>query len=303
MEMAKEVLPAADRATRFETGLQHFVFEVTSAQGQSVVVRASRRSDQTIACDAVYWSDLLRPLGVPLPAILHADMSRAHHPFPFVILERVAGRDLGEVIDGLSPAPLRQIAERLIGIQAATATLGEGQGYGFTPRMDGPFPNKSWDKTIAASLAGSRERIRQAAIVEECHTDRLLAVSERLAAYFETVRPIPFLHDITTKNVLIDAGHLTGIVDVDNLCFGDPLFLLGLIRTALLAHNHPPTYADIWIDILSPEPEETAALDFYTALFCLDFLSEIGHRFNRAEPVQADKDRIARLLGALDQHL
>ena len=39
----------------------------------------------------------------------------------------------------------------------------------------------------------------------------------------EAVPPLPFLDDLTTKNVLVDGGRLSGVVDVDVVCFGDPL--------------------------------------------------------------------------------
>lgn len=309
--MAREALPGIHRVSRFETGLRHFVFEATGTDGRSVVVRASRRSDETIVRDSIYWSDLLRPLGVPLPAILHSDLTLARHPFPFVILERLPGRDLGFVVGELSHAQLRDLAERLCATQASVTSLAQNRdqtqnpdrGYGFAPRLDGPFPHKNWGETIAQSLAGSRRRIRQAKIVDERHADRVHAASQQLDRYFEKVAPTPFLHDITTKNVILDGGRLTGIVDVDDLCFGDPMFLLGLTRTALLSRGHATPYIDFWLEILSPEPEEIAALDFYTALFCLNFLSEIGHRFNRTEPIRANAAYIETLLSHMDRHL
>lgn len=122
-------------------------------------------------------------------------------------------------------------------------------------------------------------------------------------AYFASVRPIPFLHDITTKNVIIEGARLTGIVDVDDLCFGDPLFLVGLIRVALLANGHSPAYADAWVDVLRPNREQREALRFYTAMFCLDFLGELGHRFNRAQPSPVEKAYVERLKSLLYCHL
>jgi aminoglycoside phosphotransferase (APT) family kinase protein len=112
-----------------------------------------------------------------------------------------------------------------------------------------------------------------------------------------------FLHDITTKNVIVDGARLSGIVDVDDLCFGDPLLQVGLTRMALLASDHSATYADAWIDLLGPRREQVAALDFYTALFCIDFMAELGRRFNRAEPQPVEKTYVERLRTLLDRYL
>ncbi len=111
------------------------------------------------------------------------------------------------------------------------------------------------------------------------------------------------MHDITTNNVIIDDGRLSGVVDVDNLCFGDPLFLVGLIRMALLAHGDSPVYVDGWIDVLRPDAEQLAALDFYTAVFGLCFMDELGQRFNRAAAPPVRQAYVERLERLLDRYL
>ncbi|MCP4381517.1 MAG: aminoglycoside phosphotransferase family protein [Hyphomicrobiales bacterium] len=301
--MAQEVLPEAVRVARFPTGLMHFVFEVISSQGQAIVVRASRREDAAVAAGALTWSALLRPLGVPLPQVLYADVTMARHPFPFVILERFPGRDLGAVVDRLTSDQMRTIAGRLAAVQTIVAGLPAGGGYGFARRLEGPFPHTSWTASVAALLGRSRRRIRAAGVVGEHHVDRVEAAAGGLAGYFAGVQATPFLHDITTKNVMIDGGQLTDIVDVDDLCFGDPLFLVGLIRVALAANGHATTYADAWVDAVRPGRDQYAALDFYTGLFSLDFMAELGHRFNRTEAAPIDPAHVARLEGLLDRYL
>ena len=301
--MAREVLADPVRITRFPTGLRHFVFQASCAQGREVVVRVSRREDVGVASDSLYWSDRLRPLGVPLPKILHADVAMARHPFPFVILERLPGRDLCFLLDDLSHDELRRLASRLCALQAIVTDLPLGRGYGFSPRLEGPFPCASWSETIAKSLARSRRRIRAAGILSEHHADRVEAASGRFAGYFAGVRPTPFLHDIATKNVILEGARLTGIVDVDDLCFGDPLFLVGLIRVTLLATGHGSAYAEAWLDALRPNREQREALDFYTALFCLDFMGELGHGFNRAQAAPVEPAYVERLKDLLACHL
>jgi aminoglycoside phosphotransferase (APT) family kinase protein len=301
--MAGEVLTDVAQITRFPTGLRHFVFQAVSGEGQRIVVRVSRREDVGIVNDSLYWSDTLRPLGVPLPKILYADVTLARHPFPFSILERLPGRDLCFEVGNLKQDELRGLVHRLSTVQAIVTDLPLGRGYGFSPRREGPFPHDRWRDVIASSMARSRKRIRDAGIVSENHVDRVEAASDRLLAYFASVPPTPFLHDITTKNVIIEGARLTGIVDVDDLCFGDPLLLVGLIRVALLANGHSPAYADAWVQILQLDTDQQEALDFYTALFCLDFMAELGHSFNRARAAPVDKAYVEHLEGLLNRYL
>lgn len=301
--MAAEFLDERASVTRFATGMRHYVFEAVSGQGLAVVVRISRREDINVVRNSLYWSDRLRSLGIPMPQVLHVDLTMTRHSFPFVILERLPGRDLSFIIERLTDNQLRKLARRLAGFQAKVASLGPSCGYGFAPRIEGPFLHSSWVNVVSASIMRSRHRICSAGIVAEEQVDRVEAAAAGLTDYFAEVRPTPFLHDITTKNVIIDNGHLSGIVDVDDLCFGDPLLLVGLIRVALLANRHKVTYADAWVDVLHPNETQRVALDFYTAMFCIDFMGELGHSFNRTEPAPVKPAYVERLQGLLDRYL
>ena len=279
---------------RFATGLDHFVFDVVIGDGRRVVARLSARGPDPLR-SAVAWSRRLRPLGVPLPAILHADLGAEHTPFAALLLERLPGTDLGHVIDDLSPEALRSVAAGVVDAQRRTATLQPGVGFGYVAAADGPFPHASWSDVVAASLARSRQRIERAGVFNrECVSD----LERRLNAhrpYLDRVEPVPFLDDTTTKNVLVDAGRLSGIVDVDVVCYGDPLWTLALTRMALLSGEHALTYTTIWEDLLDLNDQQRTILSFYTAAFCVDFMGEVGQLFNQAEPLAADPERVALL--------
>ena len=59
---------------------------------------------------AVYLSELLRPRGVPLPAILAQDVDAE---CPWLLLERLPGADLGSVITALKEEMLDGIASKV----------------------------------------------------------------------------------------------------------------------------------------------------------------------------------------------
>ena len=100
-------------------------------------------------------------------------------------------------------------------------------------------------------------------------------------------------HDATTKNVIVHAGAVTGIVDTDEMAFGDPLWAAALTKTSLLAANRSIRYVDRLIDAMGiPDGQR---MHLYTAIFALDFLSEVGHQFNRAHTPTASSDEIEHL--------
>lgn len=86
----------------------------------------------------------------------------------------------------------------------------------------------------------------------------------------------------------MDNGALSGIFDTDYVCFGDPLFTVALTRMALLAHRHDTTYIDYWCEHLHLTEPQHRALDIYTAVFCVNFLGEIGQQFNQNEAPPVD---------------
>ncbi|HEY9844468.1 MAG: phosphotransferase family protein [Candidatus Sericytochromatia bacterium] len=281
--------------SRFTTGLCHYVYEVLLADGTAVVARLARPDAAAGLAGAVYWSERLRPLGVPLPELLAADARPEAAPCPYLLLERLPGTDLGHVYDTLSSAQKRAIAAGVVDAQRLTARLPPGRGFGYVSRYDQPFPWRSWQQVVLASLARSRERIVRAGVFDSVLVDAVTARLPDYAEYLAAVTPTPFLDDTTTKNVLVHQGALSGIVDVDVVCFGDPLWTLGLTRMALLSGSHEPDYADIWAGLAGITAERRQLLNWYTAVFCVDFMSEVGQRFNQQTPLIADRSRISQL--------
>ena len=115
--------------------------------------------------------------------------------------------------------------------------------------------------------------------------------------------PTCYLDDTTTKNVIIHSGALSGIVDVDSVSFGDPLLTVGLTQTALLAEGFDLDYVHTWTALMHLNQPQKEALQFYTMLYCVVFMSEVGQRFNRKNPRDAGYTRLQRLEDILQKLL
>ncbi len=272
---------------RFPNGLAHFVFAAKLADGQRLVVRLTRPAHQIDFAGAVYWSERLRPLGVPLPTILHAELDYHVHGFPILLLEHLQGIDLGDCYASLTDDQKRDIARRIVDIQRRAATLPLGKGFGYAHAPDSPGLHPTWRAVLDASLQRSREWIRDAGVMGEEVVDRVAVEVDQFTAYLDDVRPTCFLHDTTTKNVLVHEGRLTGIVDVDSVCYGDPLWVLSLTNMAMYSMQADRVYVDAWTAALRLTTEKRRVLALYTAIHCVAFLGEIGQRFNKdaAPPV------------------
>ena len=271
-------------ARRFTTGLHHFVYEVTLADGRTVAMRMTRPSEGRYMRSAVALSRQLRPLGVPLPELLAADVEA---PFPWMLLERLPGRDLGDVVAGLPPERQRAIAQQVVAAQRVAAMTPTAGRYGFSATPEGaPFGN--WSEVIAADIERSRSRIAGAGLFDLAVTEPLERELSRFRDELDAVVATPFLHDTTTKNVIVtDDGTFSGLVDVDDLCYGDPRFVPALTHVAL--RDVPVDYADYLLQAAGWADDRLYRL--YIAVIFLGFMSEHGQRFNDNEPASSPEAR------------
>jgi aminoglycoside phosphotransferase (APT) family kinase protein len=260
---------------RFQTGLHHYVYEATFAARPPVVVRIAKPSERRAMAGALHLSGLLRPLGVPLPEVLAADVDAE---CPWLLLVRLPGTDLGAVTGSLSDEQLASIAAGVAEAQAAAARVKSADRYGYAVRPE-EAPLESWPQVLEASLARSRARILAAGLFDPKHVELLERAFEAHRTGLATVAATPFLHDTTTENVIVSPeGALSGIVDVDDLCFGDPRYPAALTLASLRAGGGPQQYVGYWQEAAGWPADAT--FDLYVAIFLLDFMGEHGHDFN-----------------------
>ena len=266
---------APNAVKRFTTGARHHVFDIGFQGRPPVVVRIGDPSARAEMEGAVYLSGLLRPRGVPLPAILAANV---HAECPWLVLERLPGTDLGAIIAGVSDTQLDRIAAGVAQAQAITAQTGTAGRYGYAVRPE-RAPQSTWSQVLDAHLARSRRRIASTGLFDAGLVDRVQRHLSIMRDRIDAVAPTPFLHDTTTRNVIVTPeGAFSGIVDVDDLCFGDPRHPVALTMAVLMAHGGPVGYVKAWLGHAGRK--EDRMFWFYVSAFLLDLMSEHGQAFN-----------------------
>ena len=178
---------APTQVRRFTTGARHHVYDVDFAGRPSVVVRIGDRSAHQEMAGALHLSALLRPRGVPLPALLAANVAAE---FPWLILERLPGTDLGAVIAGLPDAALDRIAARVAEAQAIAAATGSAGRFGYAVHAE-QAPHVAWSdvlfaggRAVAAAHRGGRTVRREVRRyrANRCHDDPRSTRSNRANA-------------------------------------------------------------------------------------------------------------------------
>jgi aminoglycoside phosphotransferase (APT) family kinase protein len=278
---------------RFATGAAHYVFEASTAEQPPVVARLGRPDRAAALAEGTHLMAQLRELGVPLPRIF---AEGSIDDVPYVLMQRLPGTDLGNIVSELTDSQLQAIAERVAAAQAAAAKSPTGKRYGYaaTPVT---APHDRWSREIDSNFARSTQRLTAAALFDPSVLAPIGAAIERHRAELDAVPSTPFLHDTTTRNVIVTpGGTFSGIVDVDDLCFGDPRYAPALTIAALTSMSGPKHYVDYWMAAAGHSNDHIFRL--YVALFLLDLMSEHGHVFNGNERPSTAEHR-AILLDAL----
>jgi Ser/Thr protein kinase RdoA (MazF antagonist) len=273
---------------RFTSGLAHYVFDVAFADRPPIVVRIGDASAQASLAGALYLSGFLRPRGVPLPAILAND---AKAQFPWIAMERLPGADLGGVIAGLSLTQLNRIASEVARAQAIAAQTGSAGRYGYAIMPD-EAPHPAWSRVLEDNLSRSHARLESSRLFDAGLVDIIRGKLAIMRGQIDAIEATPFLHDTTTKNVIIAPdGKFSGIVDVDDLCFGDARYPAALTLAALIAHGGPVDYVSAWMR--EAQHKNDSIFQLYVAVFLLDLMAEHGHAFNGNQRPSTPRARAA----------
>lgn len=285
-----------DSIERLGGGLANHVWKF-SIGGRFRVLRLAPEAG--LAAGSTYWLKRLEPANLPIPRLEKNGITDSR---PWTILSLVPGQDLGVVYDTLTRAQKRSLAESVIACQQTLSRFPRAPGFGFLSSYEDQGAKPRWIDVVKAHLDRSRHRLGETGSFPAANADTVEALLPAYGSALEAIEPTPFFDDATTKNVLVQGGTFSGIVDLDWICFGDRLYATALTRMSLLAAGRDTDYADFLVEADRVSGDRLRLLDFYTLVFCLDFMSEVGMAFNRAAPEPADPAYCARL-GALFESL
>jgi aminoglycoside phosphotransferase (APT) family kinase protein len=152
-----------------------------------------------------------------------------------------------------------------VGYQKQMMALPAGTGFGYAPLgKTGPFASL-WVFLHKGEAATEG--------IMEPRLERLLQAHE---ADLQQASPTCFLDDLTTKNVLVENGELSGLINFDFVYYGDPLFWLGLTKTVIILDlgTRELFYADELCRFLEITPQQRRRIALYAAWISLGFLQK-----------------------------
>lgn len=272
--------------TRCAVGHGNYVY-IMELKDRKIVVRCSE--EVGAYKDTIYWLERLATLDIPVPRVLGKG---TFEEYDYLILTYFEGKDIGLVYHDLTVGEKRQIAREVMNIQNKVSAL---------PLEDIPA-DWTWKASfVEDTLVRAKKRI----IANGCYFDpakveRLMNEAEGLEDYFAGIRPVAYLDDISTKNLLIHKGQVTGVIDIDWMGVGDKLTYVAMTQMALLNMGCDTDYVTYLLEEMGLTEEEEKAFAFYTLLYCVDFMGERGMWFMDKQ-VPVSPEIVAQMNGIYDK--
>ena len=266
---------------RFSTGLANRVYKVEFPE-ESYVLRISESGSYD---DAISYLKTLKEIGVPVPSVIANGTDR----FDYMIISFVEGGELGSIYQTLTREDKNQVAKEIVAMQEKVAALSTED---FKITVDS---NWSWINRISAILAEAEKNISEKGYFITKRVNLLRGELENLREYLPSVKPTPYLDDISTKNLFIKDGHISGIIDVDEIGYGDVLDYVAMTNVALLNEGYDTDYVDFILDEMKINEDEKRAFLFYSLMYCTVFMGERGQTFENGATVAVNDQIIDRL--------
>lgn len=281
---------------RLATGDQHFVFAVKTSNSE-YVLRMTKETNKNYFISEIYWQKKLIPLGVPLAKFIKSDLDGKYSQFPALLMMRLPGDDLGNVYSRLTNLDKKNLAEEILKIQSATKTLPAGFGFGTTSSYEHIPEFKSWYDFLMQRLHLFMGIISKAHIFDATEISKVISIANDLREDLHTIAATPFLWDASERNVIVYKGKISGIVDVDEVCFGDPLFVLGLTYSALENDGHDTLYTDYWAEALQLDKKAKLRLEFYRLFYIVIFMRKHSMTTANNQKVIFNVQRLKNMFG------
>lgn len=267
-------------AKRFPMGLSHYVFDVVTEDECGYVVRIARPERKAELESGLYWQEKLAKAGVPLPRLFHTGEIEG---YPFAVYERLPGADLEEVYPVLSTEARKRVAHAVADIQCRIHGLDD-------PWFESTL---TWPDVLAVILNRSEREIISMGLCDQHYVGLVRERIHKYGDYMVEVKPVPFLYDTSVRNVIVHHERVRGIVDVDEMWFGDPLLTIGRGKTLLLLMRQDTDYITYWCEYLSLSEFQIKMVNLYALLYCVRFMGTLGQKLNGNPSVQTDAGNIA----------
>ncbi len=248
---------------RCAVGIGNQVY-IAQCNNEKYVIRCSQ--DENAYVNTIHWLTELSKLDIAVPKILFYGK---YEEYNYLILNYFEGKDIGLIYPDLTKPEKKKIAKEVMEIQRKVSRLQPSHiNAGW-----------SWYNFLDGMLERADMRITRNGYFDNGKVKQLKKQISHLDTYFSNIKPIAYLDDISTKNLLIHNGQLSGIIDIDWMGAGDNLTFIAMTYVALMNMGYETDYVEYLLEERGCSDSERKAFLFYSLLFVVDFMGERGMQF------------------------
>ena len=297
---------AVDSVERMSNGICNEVYRVRAGE-LDCIVRLKREARY------MYGSHdhipIFRAAGINVPEILAEDYSHTFSPFAYQVLTVISGRDINDVIHTLDHDQLKAIAARISHVFDALKDVPNNGKFGVLWGDEADLVD-SWTDDVANETDKVFRWGTRTGVLDERLATILEWINREYRSYFDGIKPVTYYGDICAKNVMIDDGKFSGLVDLDALAQGEPLEAVGRIKASWYGTPNGTVYADAVMDHQQLGRDERRIVTMYALLNRTFWTMENGIQFNQntsphvdRQREKADKSIVEALYGELTTNL
>ncbi len=219
-----------EHVTKLASGYGEEVFEAVLSD-RSVLFKADREAGKGRVVLEAWAYQRVRELGAPAPRVLATDLGRETYPRNFIIIEKLAGVPLAEVPLGTEERH-RLIREAGWAIRAVHEIGIPGFGvleeaiYLRNAQVQGQYD--TWEGYLDGALESAITALRTSGAIDDSGVDRVNRVCADHRDLYDLGPVGQLLHgSFDPSHVLVDDGHVTGLVDFGERRSGDPAWDVG----------------------------------------------------------------------------
>lgn len=191
---------------RCSVGIANYVFIVSTAS-KKFILRCSK--DEDAYKDTIYWFNKLSVCEISIPIVVSEGK---YNGYSYLILSYIRGDDIGNVYCKLNDSEKKQIAKEVVEIQQKVSRIDVSTDAEWT-----------WNCFVDEMLNRAEKRIKRKHYFDANKIYIIKKLQQEIQEYLDKVQPTPYLDDISTKNLLIYEGKVSGIIDIDWMGLGDIL--------------------------------------------------------------------------------
>ncbi len=232
-----------------------------------------------------------KALGIRVPDILAEDYSKNLIPFSYQVLSKIDGEDLGQVIETLSDQQLQNLAKEVANIFEKVRTIPASDKFGVIWGGGDDEISDTWTERMEIWVEESKQRGLSTGVMD----DEIAAIAENLykryQSYFSLIKPTTYYGDICSKNIMINNGVFSGLVDLDGLTQGDHLEAVGRIKLSWYGTRYGDIYSTAIMDELGLNQEQRHIATMYALLNQISWACENGIQFNQNTKAKVNEDK------------